>query len=401
MSSPDGASGRFSPEQRASLFHFTVFASVGVVSAYFPIWLAGKGINSTEIGIINAAPILIALLLNVFIGRLADRASDWRVVIILLAAISGVASLAFFLQLGFWGLLIAFALTTVPGGALVPVIDAATVRMTQRRGTDFGFVRAWGTVGYALVAGVSGVVIGWLGPVAFVALFVAMSLLRTAAAFQLPTFRAPPHETAAKPKSSVTLQSLLRPWFLLPCVAFSLMQATHFFLGSIGALVWQQQGIAEYWIGPLIMVSAGSEALVMFLWSRVGATMSARTMLIIAGAVAAVRWTIMAFNPALPVLFALQLLHGITYPFSYFGLVHFIANWAPEEIAAEAQSFSWALAQIASVIALVSFGWLVGQIGGQTYFVSALLSALAAGAAWWSLILKPAHGHGDVATDAR
>jgi PPP family 3-phenylpropionic acid transporter len=149
------------------------------------------------------------------------------------------------------------------------------------------------------------------------------------------------------------------------------------------------------------MASAGAEAIVMFLWRKVGATMTARTMLIIAGVVAAVRWTIMAFNPALPVLFALQLLHGITYPFSYFGLVHFIANWAPEEIAAEAQSFSWALAQIASVITLVAFGWLVGQIGGQTYFFSALLTALAAGAAWWSLILKPAHGHADATADAR
>lgn len=401
MTSPDGASDRFSPELRASLFHFTVFASVGVVSAYFPIWLADKGISSTEIGIINAAPILIALLLNVYIGRLADRASDWRTAIIVLSALSGIASLAFFLELNFWGVLIAFALTTVPGGALVPVIDAATVRMTQRRGTDFGFIRAWGTVGYAVVAGLSGLVIGWLGPVAFVPLFVLMSLLRTGFAFPLPTFRAPPHETAAKPKSSGSLRSLLKLWFLLPCIAFACMQATHFFLGSLGALVWQQQGIAEYWIGPLIMVSAGSEALMMFLWRRVGRQMTARTMLIIAGAVATVRWIIMALNPALPLLFVLQLLHSVTYAFSYFGIVHFIANWASEEVAAEAQSFAWALAQVASVLTLVGFGWLVGQIGGQTYFAAALLSAIAAGAAWWSLKLKPAHDQGEPVADAR
>jgi PPP family 3-phenylpropionic acid transporter len=148
------------------------------------------------------------------------------------------------------------------------------------------------------------------------------------------------------------------------------------------------------------MVSAGAEAIVMFLWRRVGGTMTARTMLIIAGVVAAVRWTMMAFNPSLPLLFALQLLHGVTYPLSYFGIVHFIANWAPEEIAAEAQSFSWAIAQVASVITLIGFGWLVGQIGGQTYFASAVLALLAASAAWWSLILRPAHTHSGAA-DAR
>ena len=33
------------PELRAGLFHFFVFGSVGVASAYSAIWLSGKGIT--------------------------------------------------------------------------------------------------------------------------------------------------------------------------------------------------------------------------------------------------------------------------------------------------------------------------------------------------------------------
>ena len=183
----------------------------------------------------------------------------------------------------------------------------------------------------------------------------------------------------------------MKPWFLLPCIAFALIQSTHFFLGAMGALVWRIDGIEEGWIGPLIAVGAAGEAMTMFFWRRVGATMSARTMLIIAGLVGTLRWFAMALNPPLALIFGLQVLHAITLPFSYFGMMHFIANWAPEEIAAEAQGFSSALTQGFAVVTLLVFGWLVGFMGGQAYFVAAGMALLGAAAAWWSMALRPAH----------
>jgi len=142
MSSPDRAAG-FSPELRASLFHFTVFAATGAGSAYYAIWMSDKGLSSGQIGIVNAVPVLIMLVVNMIIGRLADKASDWRVVIVILSLIAGVVPIGYFFVSDFWSLLLVFTFCSVPSGALVPVIDAATLRMTQRRGTDFGFIRAW------------------------------------------------------------------------------------------------------------------------------------------------------------------------------------------------------------------------------------------------------------------
>ena len=391
MASPDRADG-FSPELRASLFHFTVFAATGAGTAYYSIWMNDKGLSSGQIGVINAVPVLIMLVVNVIIGRLADKASDWKNTIVLLALIAGVVPIAYFWVNDFWSLLLVFTFCSVPSGALVPVIDAATLRMTQRRGTDFGFVRAWGTVGYTVTAAATGVLIAWLGPVAFVPAFVVFSLLRAGLAFQLPQFRAPPAVDAPVLKrGSVKLKSLMQLWFLLPCISFALIQSTHFFLGAMGALVWKIDGIGEGWIGPLIAVSAAGEAITMFFWRRIGTRMSARTMLIIAGLVGCVRWIVMALNPPLAVMFLLQALHAITLPFSYFGIMHFIANWAPEEIAAEAQGFSSAMTQGFSVITLLIFGWLVGLVGGGAYYVAGGMTLVGAGAAWWSLILRPTH----------
>jgi MFS transporter, PPP family, 3-phenylpropionic acid transporter len=390
MPSTDRAGG-FSPELRASLFQFTVFASTGAGSAYYAIWMSGKGLSSGQIGIVNAVPVLIMLAANFLIGRLADKASDWKVTIVILSLIAGVVPIGYFFVNDFWSLLLVFTCCSVPSGALVPVIDAATLRMTQRRGTDFGFVRAWATVGYTVTAALTGALIAWLGPNAFVPAFVVFSLMRAGLAFPLPQFRAPPVVDAPVRKSSVKLASLMQLWFLLPCFSFALIQSTHFFLGAMGALVWKIDGIGEGWFGPLIAISAAGEAVMMFFWRRIGPHMSARTMLIIAGLVGTVRWVAMAFNPPLWLLFFLQALHAITLPFSYFGIMHFIANWAPEEIAAEAQGFSSALTMGFSVITLLVFGWLVGSIGGGAYFVAGAMALVGAGAAWWSLILRPAH----------
>lgn len=400
MASPDRADG-FSPELRASLYHSTVFAATGAGSAYFAIWMGDKGLSSSEIGIINAVPVLIMLAVNMIVGRLADKASDWKVTIVVLSLIAGVVPIGLFFTNEFWGLLLVFSLYTVPSGALVPVIDAATLRMTQRRGTDFGFIRAWGTVGYTVTAALTGVIIGWLGAQAFVPTFLALALIRAVLAFPLPQFRAPPAVDApVKTTGTVKLSSLMQPWFLLPCISFALIQATHFFLGAMGSLVWKIDGIGEGWIGPLIAISAAGEATMMFFWRRVGGHMSARTMLIIAGLVGTGRWVAMGFSPPLIVLFGLQALHAITLPFSYFGIMHFIANWAPEEIAAEAQGFSSAMTQGFAVITLVLFGWLIGFMGGQAYFVAGAMALLGAGAAWWSLILRPAHGRGEALAHA-
>lgn len=392
---PTDRAGRFSPELRASLYQFTVFAATGAGSAYYAIWMSGKGLSSAEIGIVNAVPVLIMLAVNIIIGRLADKASDWKVTVVILSLIAGVVPIGYFFVNDFWTLLLVFTACSVPSGALVPVIDAATLRMTQRRGTDFGFVRAWATVGYTVTAALTGALVGWFGPSAFVPAFVAFSLVRAVLAFPLPAFRAPPAVDVPVRKGGVKLSSLMQPWFLLPCVAFALIQSTHFFLGAMGALVWKIDGVGEGWIGPLIAISAAGEAVTMFFWRRIGPHMSARTMLIIAGVVATGRWIAMALSPPLWLLFGLQALHAITLPFSYFGIMHFIANWAPEEIAAEAQGFSSAMTQGFSVVTLLVFGWLVGFLGGGAYFVAGGMAAVAALAAWWSILLRPVHSRGE------
>ncbi len=380
------------PEVRASIFQFTVYLSTAVTSVYFAVWLANRGITPDEIGLINALPVLVMLLINLFVGRLADRASDWRQAIIVLALIAGAMPIGLFFVSGFWGILLVWMICIVPAFSLTPIVDAASLRMAQRNGTDFGAIRAWATVGYLVSTAVSGPILAAFGDQAFLPLFLAASVTRALLSLQLPRFRAPP--VAAEPAPLVakaSLRPVLKPWFVLTVIGVGMHMSIHGVLAAFGSLLWVRQGISPEYIGPLITVMAAAEALMMFVWKRLNLRISARHMIIIAASVGAFRWGVMAFEPSLAILFGLQLLHGITYAIGYFGGMQFIANWTGEEIAAEAQGFLFVIQQAMGVVSLVAFGWCVTLFGPLAWLAASAFCALGALLVVVSLRLQPAH----------
>jgi MFS transporter, PPP family, 3-phenylpropionic acid transporter len=385
---------RVSPELRAALFHFTVFGTNGVASVYFGIWLANRGISPDEIGIINAAPLILMLLVNQLVGRIADKAPDWRGVIIVLALIAGVVPIGLFFLSGFWGILLVWTLCISASFALVPIIDAATLRMTQRRGTSFSYIRAWGTVGFTVFSLAVGPLIDVFGDGAFVPLFVAFALLRTLLAFQLPRFRQGEDRSATRPgQGAKNLREVLKPWFVLTLLGVAMLYATHGGLGTFGALLWTEQGISPGFIGPLVAIMAAAEAVMMFFWTRLKLKVSARHIIIFACLVAIVRWVAMAFSPPVWVLFLLQTLHAVTFAMGYLGGVYFIANWTSDDIAAEAQGFSYVLQQAMTVLLILAMGWGVSAFGPGAWLLSAAFALLGALCVVTSLRLQPKSAH--------
>ena len=384
-----------SPELRASIYQFTVYIPGGVASVFLGIWLSEHGIPADQIGIINALPTFCLLLLNILVGRIADKADDWRTALIYISLASALAPLPLYFVSEFWGILLIWALCATTNGLVAPVIDAATVRMTRRNGSDFGTIRAWATVGYVFAAGGLGLLLNMLGSAAFVTLYVATVFVRAGLAYLLPRFRAPaPKVTLASvaPEKAIPasrLRDSLQLWFVLPLLAFALVNSSNAIIGSFGALLWHENGISSYYLGPLLGIAAVGEAILMFAWRRFGGRVTARNMILAAAIAGLVRFTIMAFNPPVEVLFLTQLLHAFSFGMGYFGVVHFIANWTNEANAAEAQGFANMLNMGAAMAALIGFGFLVELFGSHAFFYSTVTSLLAIGCVLLSLKLRP------------
>ena len=176
--------------------------------------------------------------------------------------------------------------------------------------------------------------------------------------------------TLPRPNTAGRLREVMKPRFVLPIVGFALVQATHFIITGFAALVWKQQGIPDALLGLLIATSPAAEAVIMFVWRRIGARVSARQMILASCLATVVRWAVVAMGPPVPALFLMQTLHAITFAIGYLGTVHFIANWTSEDIAAEAQSFSFVVQQGVAVVSLVVFGWLLGMFGARALSMS-------------------------------
>ncbi|MCD7060055.1 MFS transporter [Pelagibacterium xiamenense] len=382
-----------SPEMRTALFYFSMFMTPATATLLLPIWLDSRGISEAEIGVINAAPIFLMIVLNLVVGRIADKANDWRSVIIVLSVAAAVVPFGLFFVTDFWGSLIVWTLCMVPFLSLEPVIDAAATRMTRRRGSDFARVRIWGSIGFIALTAIAGFVYGWLGIVVFVPLVVIVSLLRGVVSLQLPFFRAPAGEEATVAQTvntdaAATMRQVLKPWFMLTMIGTAILQASHFVLMAFGALMWVRIGVPEASIGVIWAIGPACELLTMFFFARIARRFSARHLLLIACLAGVVRWTGVAFATEAWQIAILQTLHMVTFAVSYLGIVNFIANWTREEIAAQAQSFYVVLRQAANVVALVSFGPLVAAFGLRAFLAAAAAAALGAVLVGISLVIK-------------
>ena len=376
-----------SPELRTTAFYFVQFMSGGAATVFAGIWFSGKGLSPEQIGVINAVPVLFMLVLNFAVGRIADRADDWRQVIVIGALASGIFPFGLFFVNDFWGILLFWSLAAMAQMAIVPVADAAALRITRRRGTDFGAIRAWGTIGYLSFVFATGYLVVWFGGEIFLPLFAGLALLRGVAAFGLPNFRAPRDERAPQ-RGATDLIQVMKPWFLLPLVGWSIVYSTHLILNAFQGLLWKQQGIPADIIGLLIALGALSETAMFFAFRRFAGRFAARNLILASAVVSVARWIAMSFSPGVEILFGLQLLHSVTYALGFLGCVNFIANSTSEDIAAEAQSFFVVLQQAMAVLAYIAFGWLAGNWGAHAYLASAAFAALGGLLVWLSIRME-------------
>ena len=370
---------------RMAAFFGALFLVYGASLPYLPVLLDARGLSAAEIGIVSSVPLMVRLLLTPVIAVHADRRGDHRAVIILLSAI-GVAAIDLLSGArGFWPILLCTTAFLVAIQSIMPLTETIAMAGVKRAGHDYGRMRLWGSATFILVTFAGAALIERLGTGVVVWMLTAGAALTFAAALALPR----PHAGAApvagrKPRLDLAAARALvtSPPVLLFLIAAGAAQSAHAVFYAFGVLHWRASGVPGNWIGLLWSIGVVAE-IALFWWSKqIMARVSAVELIAVGAAAAVLRWTLMAFDPPLAVLLALQVLHSLTYGASHLGAMHFIQARVPEGQAGTAQAlYSTVTAGIGMGFAMMFAGFAYQRYGGLSYLGMAALGGVSLAAA--------------------
>jgi PPP family 3-phenylpropionic acid transporter len=362
----------FSVPMRLAAFYFAYFAFAAAMMAYFPLYLAGRGLGAGEIAFVLALPQMTRVFAPAAWGRLADRLGAQRGVVafscavmaacfLLLPAATGTAAIA--LLIGIMSLLSAGAL---------PLVEAIALASLGGDSGRYGPIRLWGSVGFIVVVLAGGAWLDFGSVETLPAALAAFALISLVAAAGLPSsgVRASP-ELAESVPDDPAVRSLLAAGF---CMA-----AAHGVLYAFLTLHLQREGYSGTAIGALWALGVLAEIVVFLFLPALFRRYSLALILMFSLACAAVRFLAIAWLAAEPwVLVLAQLLHAAT-----FGAFHAASVAAVQRVfPAAAQGLGQTLFSSVSYGAggaagALLAGWAWGLAGPGFAFSLGALAALA------------------------
>jgi PPP family 3-phenylpropionic acid transporter len=356
-----------------------LFSVNAAAMAWLPVWLEGRGLGAAEVGFVLAAGLALRTFAAPLGGWLADAFGRPRAVL----AATGVALLLGHALLPVagpaWAIAAAVALTGAGMGPAIPLIEISSVRLAQQGGPPFGPMRAVASLSFMATTVFLGRLIEARGQEATIVWLIAGSALFLAAAMAAPVPKIVLH--AAGGGASSTLRALCAPPLALALVASALIQASHAAYYGFGSLSWQDLGLDEGLIGALWAWGVAAEAALIWFASRVERWVGSPTRLLVLGAAGAtLRWALMALEPGGAALFAVQMLHALSFGAAHLGIVLFIRDRAPSHVAATAIGVNSALTFGVLLSAATALAGLLYGAGGSGVWL-AMAGIAAAGLA--------------------
>ncbi|HZG79684.1 MAG TPA: MFS transporter, partial [Brevibacillus sp.] len=311
-----------------SALYLFIYYGLGAFTPLIMQYYQSINLTGTQIGLISATTPIVSIVTQPLWGMICDKFQIRKGVLVLTLLVSGLIGLLFPAVSTFALVLILYTLLSVFQSAVVPVSDSIALGYVKKYQLQFGDIRMWGAVGFALAAFVTGLLIEKWGPsVIFISYFAAM----VAAILFLQRV---PVETAAAPKFTTSMLAGIKDLLKLP--RFLLFLAASFFVfGSINAnniwfsLYYQEIGGTVAGVGLAFLLFAGSEAPCMKLAGYCARRWGLELTILLAASVSAIRWFWYSSAPSTTAVIALFFIQGISVGFYLATAAQFVRENTP------------------------------------------------------------------------
>lgn len=369
----------FTPARTGSLLYFVALFGAGSYMPFLYVYFNELGLSGKQIGWLSILSPLSMLLLATAIASQADRHhSRIRYSQIAMAG----AAISFFLlgfPTAFIGIAIFMLAYSVFSSPIMSLNDGLISRMAQRHGINFGGMRLWGSLGYAISAVAFGALWQQAG-------FSAMFLI--AALFYLPMIlitgkleEGPAVTQTKRPPLALILQNT---GIVLLLLASFLAGISNSLFMTFGGIYARSLGGGDLLIGLMIAFGGLAELPTMFYSNRISNRLGKTNTAILSYGLMAAAYLgyILATDPNVIPLFSI--LKGLGYGLWFTVTVRLLIERTPDEWAATAQSLltiCWF--GLSPLIAGPLGGWIYDAFGPAAVFALGIATLILAALVLW------------------
>lgn len=361
---------------RLSSFYLFYYASLGVLTPYWALYLKQREFSDWHIGLLLALPHLTKLGAPNLWGWLADRRGRRRAIIQLGALAATLIFGLVFLVDSLWGYAAVLIGYSFFWNAVMAQCEVVTLQSLGRDSDRYAWVRLWGSLGFMLAVLLVGALLE-VQPVAIVP--VAMWTMLAALALStllLPDPQVPSRERQAKPSILPWLRRRDVQLFLL--CAF-LMQASHGPYYSFFTIHLREQEVAGRWVGALWALGVLAEILLFLLVPWLLRRWSAAALLSLSLGLAVVRWSLTALvGDQLLWLLLAQCLHAATFGCFHAAAMAWVHQRFPAAVAGQGQALYASLGSGAGWAGGALLAGVIWQpLGAASFLVAAAMALMA------------------------
>ncbi len=381
-----GSARKDDAQRRLSALTAALYAIGGVQVAFFPLWLAARGLTGGEIATILAACPAIRILSNLLGARIGDARGDYGRLIVFYAAGAAAIFVGLGFAHGFYPLLVGVTALSFAQAPIAVLNDGLVLGEAHRRrelslpALNFAAVRGWGSASVLAFMLASGPFAQQLSPDNLIWIMTGLAFFSTAAGFVLVNGfeTAKAEERAAREAPHGPLQRPLLVAAIIACAA--MVQGSHGFLTVFASLHWAARGFDPTFISIAWATAMAAEVLFFMAAGKwFGGEKRAVFFLMVGAAGAILRWAIFANDPSPAGVLLAQILNPLSSSAMALGAAYLIAELGGKAYTARVHGWLAAANGATLSAALYASGPLEAAFGQRGYLAMAAMAGVGFG----------------------
>jgi MFS transporter, PPP family, 3-phenylpropionic acid transporter len=317
------------------IFYFLAFFGFGSLYPLLSVYLDKQiGLSGSQIGIILSISPVVMIVVQPIWGMLSDWTQKPKLLLTISILVTSTIGFIYSFASTYAFLFVIAIFLAAAQSAIVPLSDSISLNYVQKIKGNYGAIRLWGALGFAVSVLVVGRIAEYTG-LSIIFYMYAFILLISA----LFCFRLPQESQSIRPNLIHDISSLgKRPRFLLflftTFLIFGPIYANNFYFG----LFIIDIGGTLSGVGLAFLLAAGSEAPFMQFAGRFIKRIGILQVLLIAAVISMIRWFFYFFEPTLLLVYATTIAQGFSVGLFIPAALQYVRDISPKGVQVTAVS---------------------------------------------------------------